>query len=71
MRKAKDIEKDLSKLNNNAQSFFRTIELLREAGNGYRATSKNYDQSVLYSSILDHYRAININNGSGKYIIVI
>jgi hypothetical protein len=72
MREASKIQKDLNAINNNsAQSFFKTLNLLREAAEGYRATSKNYDKSVMYSSILEHYKAVNINNGSGKFLIAL
>lgn len=67
MRISTEIRKDLNKSDN----FFRTIQLLRETAENYRATSKDYDSSVGYSSILEHYNASNINNGSGRYVIVL
>lgn len=65
------LRKELSKINNtSAGSFFKTVALLRKCAEGYR-DAKTADDKSLYSGLLENYGALNINNGTGKYLIVL
>ena len=63
-RKATEIERDIRK----SKNFFNTIQLLKEAGEGYRHYTK-YNDRVMYAHILERHGAYNINNNIGMFCI--